>query len=134
VVVPVDEAVNFAADGLLANQSLVVVCPLNRFNMYMVRYYLTVNNADANFDQAWQYPAQAADAYTPNFDLAEFIIQSQYHNVKYALIYEFNGYQYFNSTETAQTIGGSLNASGDFRLEESFGSAPNRIFVFHFKA
>jgi len=134
VEIPVDWAVNYAADGLSANQSLVVVCPLNRFNMYMVRYYLSIKNPDANYSQAWQYPAEAADAYTPNFDLAEFTTQCQQHNAKYALIYEFNRYQYFNSTETAQTISSSLNTSGDFKLEETFGLAPNRIFVFHFMA
>ena len=112
--VPVDQAVDYAADDLSANQSIVVVCPLNRFNMHMVRYYLSIKNPNVNYNQAWQYPPEAADAYTPNFDLTEFTMQCQQHNAKYALIYEFNGYQYFNSTETAQTISSILNTSADF--------------------
>jgi hypothetical protein len=132
VVVPIDQAVNYAGEGLSVNQSLAVVCPLNRFNMYAVRYYLNIKIPNADYSQAWQYPAEAVDAYTLDFNAAEFTQLCQQNNAKYAIIYEFSGYQYFNSTETAQSVINTLVLTTRFTLETTFGSAPDRVFVYRF--
>jgi 4-amino-4-deoxy-L-arabinose transferase-like glycosyltransferase len=133
VAVPVDQAVYFAADSLAENQSVVVACPVNRFNQYLLRYHLSVKNPDLlNYSQAWQYPAEALDAYTLDFDVSYFSQQCREHNAKYVLLYEFSGYRYFNSNITAETIYSMLNSTGSFRLQATFGVPPDRMFVFSF--
>jgi hypothetical protein len=131
---PIEQATNYAAQELSQNQSLVVACPLNRFNKYMVWFYLNVKNPNQDYNQTWQYPQLAVDSYTPNFSTSEFIGLCQQRNVKYVLLYESSGeWQYFNSTLTEQKVYSMLNDTGRFTLEASFGAAPNRIFVFLFE-
>ena len=91
LVVPIEQATSFASQSLSDNQTFVVACPLNFFNEYMVRFYLSAKNPDQNYNQVWQYPALAVDAYTPNFNVTQFITLCQQQNVKYVLLYEFEG-------------------------------------------
>lgn len=130
--VPIGQATNFALKGLSDNQTLVVACPLNFFNDYMVGFYLSAKNPSQNYNQVWQYPALAVDAYTLDFNVTQFTTLCQQQNVKYVLLYEFKGMRYFNSSLTAQIIYSSLNESGHFYEQERFGISPNRIFVFLF--
>jgi 4-amino-4-deoxy-L-arabinose transferase-like glycosyltransferase len=132
VQIPIDQATYYAAQGLSQNQTLVVACPLNQFNQYMLYYYLSVKNPDQNNNQTWQYPALAADAYTPDFNTTEFILRCQEFNAKYVLLYEYNNWQYFESTLTEQKVQSMLNETGRFSLEATFGAEPNRIFVMSF--
>ena len=133
VQIPIEQATYYAAQGLSQNQTLVVACPLNQFNEYMVYYYLSVKNPNQNNSQTWQYPAQAADAYTTDFNTSEFILQCQQNNAKYVLLYEYNNWQYFESTLTEQKVQSMLNETGRLSLEASFGTEPNRIFVMSFR-
>jgi len=132
VSVPIEQAINYAAQNLAGNQSVAVACPLNRFNQYMVRYYLNVKDPSFEFSKAWQYPAQAADAYTPDFNISDFTLLCQQHHAKYVLLYEYGEKTYFNTNLTAQIICSMLNGTPWFRLQKTFGSEPERIFVFSF--
>jgi 4-amino-4-deoxy-L-arabinose transferase-like glycosyltransferase len=129
--VPIEQATGYAAQNLSSNQSVAVACPMNLFNQYMVNFYLGAKNPSQH-NQTWQYPAEAVDAYTPDFNIAAFTALCQQQNAKYVLLYEYGGLQYFNSTLTAQTVYDNLNQTGKFSLQATFGTAPNRIFVFSF--
>ena len=128
--VPIEEAVNWVAPNLSGNQCVAVICPLNRFNQYMVRYYLNVKDSGFDFSRVWQYPAEAVDAYTPTFNVSEFRILCEMNGAKYVLLYEASGTAYFNTDLNSQTILSFLNETSSFRVEKTFGSAPERIFVF----
>jgi 4-amino-4-deoxy-L-arabinose transferase-like glycosyltransferase len=129
--VPVQEATVFASLTLSPNQSIAVACPLNFINDDMVWFYLNQNAPSQS--SVWQYPKQAVDAYTPNFNKTEFVNLCQQNNTKYVLLYE-NGKnpQYYESTVTPSDITNMLNATGRFTIQSSFGTAPYRIFVFSF--
>ena len=133
VQVPVEQASYYVAQSLGSNQSVVVACPMNSFNQYMAWFYLDVKNPSQNYNQILQYPALAVDAYTPNFDVSQFMLLCQQHNAKYILLFENGGYQYFNSTLNEPAVYSMLSQTGQFKLEATFGSQPNRIFVLSFK-
>lgn len=130
--VPVKQASFYVTQNLKQNQSVVVVCPVDSFNQYMVWYYLYMKNANQNFNNIWQYPSEAADAYTPNVNATQFIALCQQHNARYVLLYEFGNQPYFDSSLTAQNVYNMLNQTGQFTLQETYGTAPNRIFVLSF--
>jgi 4-amino-4-deoxy-L-arabinose transferase-like glycosyltransferase len=130
--VPVEQATYYAAKNLNQNQSVVVVCAVNSFNEYMVWYYMYLKNPRQNYNQILQYPELAADAYPPDFNVSQFVNLCQQHNVKYVLIYEFGDLQYFSSTLTEQEVCSSLNQTGQFTLQATFGNQPNRIFVYSY--
>jgi len=132
IVVPIDQATGYSSQTLGNNQSLVVACPLNLFNEYMVRFYLSAKNPDQKYNQTWQYPAEAVDAYTPDFNTPAFMSLCQQNNVKYVFLYEYGGLKYFNSNLTAQTVYNSLDETERFTLQATFGTQPNRVFVFLF--
>jgi len=96
----------------------------------MVRYYLNVKDPSFDFSKAWQYPAEAVDAYTPDFNISDFTLLCQQHDAKYVLLYESSQRPYFNTNLTAQTIYSNLKEVGGFTLEGVFGLEPNRVFVF----
>lgn len=132
IVVPIDQATVFASQNLNSKQSVVVAYPLNLFNEYMIRFYLSAKNPNQNYNQTWQYPKEAVDAYTPDFNATEFSSLCKQNTAKYILLYEYGGLQYFNSTQTAQTVYNTLNETGRFTLQATFGTQPNRVFVFSF--
>jgi len=129
--VPVQQATAYASLTLSPNQSIAVACPLNFINDDMVWFYLNQNASSQS--HVWQYPKQAVDAYTPNFNTTEFVNLCQQNNTKYVFLYE-NGKnpQYYESTVAPNDIINLLNATGRFTLQNSFGTEPNRIFVFSF--
>jgi hypothetical protein len=128
--VPIQEATIYAAQTLNPNQSLAVVCPLNLINDDMVWFYLNLQAPSES--RVWQYPQQASDAYTPNFNVTEFMNLCQRNNTKYVLIYENNKNRYFESDLTPDDIITILNTTGRFAIQLTFGFAPKRIFVFSF--
>jgi len=128
--VPVKQATYFASQNLSQNQSLVVACSVNSFNEYMVWFYIYQKNPNQDASQIWQYPDLAADAYSPKFNITQFVILCQQHDVKYVLIYEFGDLQYFSSTLSQREVCSSLNQSGHFTLQATFGVQPNRVFVY----
>jgi len=130
--VPVEQATYYAAQNLNQNQSVVIVCAVNSFSENMVWYYMYLKNPSQNYDQIWQYPELAADAYPPDFNLSQFVDLCQQHNVKYVLIYEFGDLQYFSSTLTEQKVCSNLKQTDQFTLQATFGNQPNRIFVYSY--
>jgi hypothetical protein len=130
--VPIHEATEFAAENLGRDQSLLIVCPLNRFNQFMVWFYLNAKAPNPNGNQTLQYPQLAVDAYTPEFNSKEIIDICQTHKVKYALLYEYGGYMYFNSTLTTQQVLDDLGATRRFSPKATFGSEPHRVFILEF--
>ncbi len=130
--VPVEQSTYYAAQNLTQNQSLAVAFSTNSFNIYMVWYYMYMKNPSQNYNQIWQYPVLAADAYSPDFNISQFISLCQQNNAKYILLYEFGDQQYFNSSISEQEVISSLNQSAQFTLQATFGNQPNRILVFSF--
>ena len=128
---PIEQATAYAAQTLGSNQSIAVACPLNLLNNYLVWFYLNAKTPSQS--TVWQYPTQAVDAYTPSFNVTDFISLCQQNNAKYVFLYEYNGYNYFNSNLTSNDVSAMLSVSGRFALMEAFGTPPNRIFVFAFK-
>jgi hypothetical protein len=50
-------------------------------------------------DQIWQYPSLAVDAFTPNFNINEFVGLCRERNVKYIILYDFGvNAEFFNTT------------------------------------
>jgi hypothetical protein len=128
---PIEQATTYAAQTLGSNQSIVVACPMNLLNNYLVWFYLNAKNPSPS--TVWQYPTLAVDAYTPSFNTADFISLCQQNNAKYVFLYEYSDLNYFNSNLTSNAVSVMLSASGRFILVDSFGTSPDYIFVFEFK-
>ena len=111
---PIEQATAYVAQTLGANQSIVVACPMNLLNNYLVWFYLNAKTPSQSI--VWQYPEQAVDAYTPSFNTAEFINLCQQNNTKYVFLYEYSDLNYFNSNLTSSDISAMLSASGRFTL------------------
>jgi 4-amino-4-deoxy-L-arabinose transferase-like glycosyltransferase len=131
--VPIEQATEFALQNLNNNnnQSIVVVFPLNFLNEYMVWFYLNAKQSRPN--EVWQYPKLAVDSYTPDLNITELTIACQEKNTKYVFLYENGGSAYFNSSLTASDVFNILNNTGRFVPENSFGIAPNRLFILTFR-
>ena len=48
-------------------------------------------------DQIWQYPDLAVDAFTPNFNITEFVNLCEQHNVKYIILYDYGSTHHFTT-------------------------------------
>jgi 4-amino-4-deoxy-L-arabinose transferase-like glycosyltransferase len=130
--VPIEQATTYIASKSNTNQSLVVLCPYNFFNKDMVWFYL--NNNSPSQTPVFQYPTLAVDAYTPEFNISDFVNYCQTNNTAYVMLYEYGGtIPYYNSNLTEQAVYGMLNSTGRFILQSTFGAAPQRIFVMSFK-
>jgi 4-amino-4-deoxy-L-arabinose transferase-like glycosyltransferase len=130
--VPVQEAATYEMSTTQSNKSILVLCPYNLFNKDMIWFYL--NSKSASQTPVYQYPELAVDAYTPQFNITELVNFCQTNGTKIVMLYEYGGaIAYYNSDLTEQVVFGMLNGTGRFNLTETFGTAPNRIFVFSFK-
>jgi 4-amino-4-deoxy-L-arabinose transferase-like glycosyltransferase len=130
--VPVQEAAKYAMSITKSNQSILVLCSHNLFNKDMVWFYL--NSKKASQTPVYQYPELAVDAYTPDFNITQLVNFCQTKGTKTLMLYEYGGtVAYYNSDLTEQAVFGMLNETGRFNLTETFGTAPNRIFVLSFK-
>lgn len=127
--IPIEEAANFAASHTSENESMVVLAAFNFFNQDMLRFYLPAN---FKVDQVWQYPELAVDAFTPIFNIAEFISFCEQRSVKFVFFYEHGAdIPFFNTTLTLEAISWELYESQRFSLNmngTSFGTAPHRLF------
>ncbi len=130
--IPIAQATAYVASATQANQLVLVLCAHNFFNRDMVWFYL--NSKSASQTQVYQYPALAADAYSPEFNIDELVNFCQTNGTGYVMLYEYGGtIQYFDSNLTEQAVYGMLNSTGRFALQATFGEAPQRIFVLSFK-
>ncbi len=129
--ITLQDATDYVAQHISENQSIMVACAVNLFNQDMVRFYLEADASKHNL--VLQYPEQAVDAFTPNFNLTEFIGMCVSYNVKYVLLYEYGAsFPYFNSTLTLHDVYIMLNDSGRFTYADSFGANPRIVVVLSF--
>jgi hypothetical protein len=50
-------------------------------------------------NQVWQYPELPVDAYTPNFNITQFVSLCEQRNVKYIILFDYGPYTlFYNST------------------------------------
>ena len=130
--IPVQEAATYAMSTQQSNQSILVLCPYNLFNKDMVWFYL--NSKSASQTPVYQYPELAVDAYTPQFNITELVNFCQTNGTKIVILYEYGGnIPYYQSNLTEQTIFELLNGTDRFKLTETFGVIPERIFVLAFR-
>jgi len=135
--IPVKEATAYLASHLDQNQSAVLVCAFNLLNQDMFRFYLPKNMKS---EQIWQYPALAVDAFTPNFNITEFVDLCFQRNVKYIILFDYGIHaQFFNTTLTYTDIETMLFNTGRFGdpLDQPFwgefyGNYGYRIFLVRF--
>jgi hypothetical protein len=127
---PIEQATAFVAETISSNQSIVVACPSNLLNDYMVWFYLNVETPRGS--EVWQYPTLAVDAYKLDFNATEFVVLCQERNVKYVFLYEYNALNYFDTNLTQRDILDMLTATQQFTIAETFGVEPNRLFVLAF--
>jgi 4-amino-4-deoxy-L-arabinose transferase-like glycosyltransferase len=132
--VPVEQASFYAGNGLAPNQTLIVVAAVNHFNKYMVSFCLSTKDANRNFnDTCQQYPAGAMDSFAPAFNATELVAMCEANNTRYVLLFEYgHDLPYLQSDLTASKVYEQIDATGAFTLTETFGTEPNRIFVFEF--
>jgi hypothetical protein len=110
--IPVKEATAYLAGHLAANQSAVLVCSYNLLSQDMFRFYLPANMSS---NQIWQYPTNAVDAFTPNFNITEFVRLCQERNVKYIILYDFGeNAEFFNTTLTYTQVREMIYNTGRF--------------------
>jgi hypothetical protein len=127
----VEEASIYAATLVNSGGSIMVACPLNLINSEMVWFCINARTPAAK--HVWQYPELAADAYTPDFKVTEFVNVCQKNDVQTVLLYEYGSItHYFNSTLTPKEVSNMLTETGRFALQQSFGIEPRRVFVFSF--
>ena len=128
--IPIQEATNYMAGNLSQNQSAVLVCAFNLLNQDMFRFYLPNNMSS---DQIWQYPSLAVDAFTPNFNITEFVSLCQERSVKYIILFDWGPHTtFFNTTldyAQVQTMIYNTHKFGDPQDQPFFGDfADNKGF------
>lgn len=132
--IPIQDATNYAIARDATNQSIMVLCPFNYFSQDMVKFYLLAKGE--NQIQTYQYPEMPVDAYTPIFNITEFINLCRQDNVKFVFTYEYGGtVPYFNTTLNLQQIYKQIYASGSFSSISpgaTFGQDPRRIMILNF--
>jgi len=122
------EAIHYAAAGLDANDSVLMLCPVNVFFKDTARFYMQAYEGKNN--QVLQYPVLPVDAYTPMFNLTEMLGICRENQVKYVLLYEDRWLNYYNSSLSASTVAPLIMSSSMINYTTTFGDKPNRIFVF----
>jgi hypothetical protein len=131
--IPIEETANYLAGNLSSNQSAVIVCAFNLFDQDMLRFYLPSN---MSADQIWQYPNLAVDAFTPDFNVTEFLSLCQQRNVKYIILYDYGAYSpFFNTTLDYTQVLTRIYESNRFGFaldQPFFGEMPHRTFLVRF--
>jgi len=132
--IELDKASAYALANISVNKSIMVLAPFDYMSKEMVSFYLWTHG-DTTVS-VYQYPSQAVDAYTPDFNITQLITQCRQNNVQYIFTYEYGGtVTYFNSTLNLQQIYEQLYTSGNFthiNNNATFGENPRRIFILEF--
>ena len=133
--IPIEETANYIAVHMSLNQTAVIVCAFNLLNQDMFKFYLPANMSAY---QIWQYPELPVDAFTPNFNITEFVNLCEQRNVKYLILYDYGAdTHFFNTTLTYTNVSQLLYESGEFGYtgdEPFFGDMPYRTFLVGFHA
>ena len=130
---PIQQTTNYLASNLSQNQSAVIVCAFNLLDEDMFQFYMP---ATMSSDQIWQYPELPVDAYTPNFNITEFVNLCEQRNVKYLILYDYgSNTPFYNTTLTYSDILQMIYNTGRFgdpSDQPFFGQMPNRLFLVRF--
>jgi 4-amino-4-deoxy-L-arabinose transferase-like glycosyltransferase len=135
--IPIQEATNYLATHMDQNQSAVLVCAFNLLSQDMFRFYLPQTMSSS---QIWQYPDLAVDAFTPNFNITEFVSLCQERNVKYIILFDWGPHTtFFNSTLDYAQVQTLIYNTGRFDVPTDrpfFGDFSNnkgfRLFIVRF--
>ncbi len=131
--IPIQQTANYLAAHLGQNQSAVIVCAFNLLDQDMFQFYLPANMSS---NQIWQYPALAVDAYTPNFNITQFVNLCEQNNVKYIILYDYGSQTaFYNTTLTYSNILQQIANTGRFGVptdQPFFGQMPHRLFLVRF--
>ncbi len=128
---PLETAVDFAADKLGQDDAIMVLCPLNVLSSDIVKFYVRHNITRLNY--VGQYPEVPVDTYTPTFNLDELTNICITKNVSELILFEYGRtYPYFNSTLDMQTVYNIVLSSDRFSCQAVFGTYPCRIYVLSF--
>jgi hypothetical protein len=133
--IPIEETTDYIASHMSLNESAVIVCAFNLFNQDMFRFYLPAN---MSADQIWQYPELSVDAFTPHFNITEFVSLCEQRNVRYLILYDYGtNTQFFNTTLTYSNVTELIYDTGKFGYtgdEPFFGDTLNyRTFLVGFR-
>ena len=133
--IPIEETTDYIAGHMSLNESAVIVCAFNLFNQDMFRFYLPAN---ISADQIWQYPELSVDAFTPHFNITEFVSLCEQRNVRYLILYDYGtDTQFFNTTLTYSDVTKLIYDTGLFGYtgdEPFFGDMLNyRTFLVGFR-
>jgi 4-amino-4-deoxy-L-arabinose transferase-like glycosyltransferase len=135
--IPIQEATDYLATHLDQNQSAVLVCAFNLLDQDMFRFYMPSNMSR---DQIWQYPSLAVDAFTPNFNITDFLSLCQQRNVKYIILFDYGIHtQFFNTTLDYTKVETMIYSTGRFGDPQDqpfwgdfYGNMGYRIFLVRF--
>jgi hypothetical protein len=131
--IPIQEATNYLAGHLGQNQSAVIVCASNLLYQDMFWFYMPANMSE---NQIWQYPELPVDAYTPNFNITEFVSLCEQQNAKYIILYDYgSNTPLYNTTLTYGDIQQMIYNTGRFGVptdQPFFGQMPHRLFLVRF--
>ena len=115
------------------NQSAVIVCASNSLYQDMFWFYMPANMSE---NQIWQYPELPVDAFTPNFNVTQFVSLCEQRNVKYIILYDYgSNTAFFNTTLTYAGILQMIYGTGRFDVPTDrvfFGVMPHRLFPVRF--
>jgi 4-amino-4-deoxy-L-arabinose transferase-like glycosyltransferase len=135
LVIPIEQATNYAANKMTGNESLMLVCPFNLFSQDMFRFYLWANSSK-RANNVYQYPEQPVDTYQPNFNITEFVNLCEEKNVKYIVLYDYGkDSPFYNSTLTFSNVTTMIYHTqrfGDPTDQPFFGDMPHRLFLVPF--
>jgi len=128
--IPIQQTTNYLATHLSQNQSAVIVCASNSFYEDQFWFYMPSSMSQ---NQIWQYPELAVDAFTPKFNITQFLSLCEQRNVKYIILYDYGAYTtFYNTTLTYATILQTIYQTGRFGVPTDnpfFGDMPNRLFL-----
>jgi len=135
--IPIQEASDYLATHLGENQSAVLLCPFNLLDQDMFRFYLPSNMSG---ERIWQYPALAVDAFTPNFNITEFVDLCVRRHVKYIILFDYGVYTpFFNTTLDITQVKDMIAQTGMFGdpsdqpfWGDFYGNMGYRIFLVRF--
>jgi len=133
VQIPIEQTTDYLIGHLGQNQSAVIVCAFNLLDQDMFRFYLPKNMSE---NQIWQYPELPVDAFTPVFNITEFVNLCEQQNVKYIILYDYGtNTPFYNTTLTYGNILQEIKNTGMFGSttdQPFFGQMPNRLFLVRF--
>ena len=130
VQVPIGDATQYVVEHTATDDEIVVLCGENFFGVDMVEFYLLTS--DPNREQPMQYPEKPVDAYVVSFNVTWLIETSEESNVKYLLLYENGNVKFYESELTANKVLETMLETGRFAVEQTYGTAPRRIYVLAF--